>query len=62
MLPVPGSKYAWASGVHPKTENNARINIDDFFREHNYRNWKYSFTDFYAVLNYQIPKFQLNQY
>ena len=34
---------------------NAVENINDFFREHNYRNWKYSFTDFYAVLNYQIP-------
>lgn len=34
---------------------NAVQNIDDFFREHNYRNWKYSFTDFYVVLNYQIP-------
>jgi len=30
-------------------------NIHDFFVEHNYRNWKYSFKDFYAVLNYQIP-------
>ena len=34
---------------------NAVQNIEDFFTEHNYRNWKYSFTDFYAVLNYQIP-------
>ena len=34
---------------------NAVQNIEDFFTEHNYRNWKYSFTDFYAVLNYDIP-------
>jgi hypothetical protein len=47
-------------GERNNIENNNDIynvveNIDDFFREHNYRNWKYSFTDFYAVLNYQIP-------
>ena len=34
---------------------NAVQNIEDFFTEHNYRNWKYSFTDFYAVLNYDTP-------
>ena len=47
-------------GERNNVENNNDIynvveNIDDFFTEHNYRNWKYSFTDFYAVLNYQIP-------
>ena len=47
-------------GERNNIENNNDIynvveNIDDFFTEHNYRNWKYSFTDFYAVLNYDIP-------